>query len=99
MVLGGAYTAHSSVLKSSLAKSNLQHERLILLLDPDVVGRQARAVLTASLPEAWHAFVPSHLATASSTVRYVHDCMLCFHLAICMCAYAVTVCLAKEKVV
>lgn len=42
----------------------------MLLLDPDVAGRQARNILNKSIPECWHAFVPSPLAVATQARGY-----------------------------
>lgn len=43
---------------------------VLLLLDPDVAGRQARNILTAALPEVWHAFVPAPVALAAEAVGF-----------------------------
>ncbi len=43
---------------------------MLLLLDPDVAGRQARNILTAALPEVWHAFVPAPVAVAAEAVGF-----------------------------
>ena len=69
LVLGGAYAAHSKALLEKLAQPGVRGLRPVLLLDPDVAGRQARSLLAAQLPQAWHAFVPSHLATAPAATR------------------------------
>ena len=70
MILNGAYTARSSQLHAVLSRPPVRSLRPVLLLDPDVAGRQARTLLAAQLPDAWHAFVPAHLATAATANRY-----------------------------
>jgi ribonuclease M5 len=42
---------------------------LILLMDPDVAGRQARRALDDHLPGCLHAFLPSPLATAAAATK------------------------------
>lgn len=42
---------------------------LLLLLDPDVAGRQARRTLDDRLPGCLHAFLPSPLATAAAATK------------------------------
>jgi 5S rRNA maturation endonuclease (ribonuclease M5) len=42
---------------------------LLLLLDPDVAGRQARRLLDERLPGCLHAFVPSTAAVSKTATR------------------------------
>jgi hypothetical protein len=62
-VLGGATHAANRVVEE-LRHLREHHGGLVLMLDSDVAGRQARNQLEAALPGCLHAFVPAPLATA-----------------------------------
>jgi len=47
-----------------------KYRGIVLLLDPDVAGRQARNILNKVIPDCWHAFVPSPLAVAAQARGY-----------------------------
>lgn len=42
---------------------------VVVLLDPDVAGRQGRQAMDAALPGCRHAFVPAHCATTAVATR------------------------------
>jgi len=71
-VLGSASTAGSAVTLARLRElSAAQHHAagVVVLLDPDVAGRQARLALDMALPGCRHAFVPAAMATAARATR------------------------------
>ena len=73
LVLGSSTSTagaqHSSVY-ALLEKGLRVLERVYVLLDPDVAGRQARGQLETMFPsQFWHAFVPAHLATSAQASR------------------------------
>ena len=69
-VLGTSTAADSpTVLKQLATAAPRYRSGLLLLLDPDVAGRQARLMLDERLPGCLHAFLPSPLATARMATR------------------------------
>jgi 5S rRNA maturation endonuclease (ribonuclease M5) len=52
-------------------REGLPHFRkVVVLMDPDVAGRQGRNILEAAFPgQFWHAFLPAHLATSVAPTR------------------------------
>ena len=73
LVLGSSTstTGVNSALTKKLLGDGLQVlERIYVLLDPDVAGRQARQQLELMFPKSlWHAFIPAPLAMSSSPSR------------------------------
>lgn len=54
----------------NLAQGLPRFSRAVVLLDPDVAGRQGRDKLEARFPgRLWHAFMPVPLATAVKSTK------------------------------
>ncbi len=71
-VLSSASTAGSAATLARLRElSAARHHAagVVVLLDPDVAGRQARLALDMALPGCRHAFVPAALATSVRATR------------------------------
>lgn len=66
-VLGSATRAGDSDLIGELQHLGTVYKRIILLLDPDVAGRQARNEIDRRVDGCWHAFIP--VASAQSRVN------------------------------
>lgn len=71
-VLGSATKTSTSETQSELLSLKRKYKRIVLLLDPDVAGRQARNEIDVLLQgeNCWHAFVPSILATLGKKTKY-----------------------------
>jgi len=62
---------NSARILESLRHGLPQFERIVVLMDPDVAGRQGRNALEAEFPgQFWHAFLPVQLATSVKASRY-----------------------------
>ncbi len=71
-VLGSASTAGSAATLARLRELSAARRHaagVVVLLDPDVAGRQARLALDMALPGCRHAFVPAALATSVHATR------------------------------
>ncbi len=66
-VLGSATRASDDDLIEELQHLGTVYKRIILLLDPDVAGRQARNEIDRRVDGCWHAFIP--VASAQSRVN------------------------------
>lgn len=69
-VLGTATRAGDPHVHKELLSFLNKYKGIVLLLDPDVAGRQARNILNKVIPDCWHAFVPSPLAVATQARGY-----------------------------
>ena len=69
-VLGTATRAGDPEVHNELLSLLKQYKGIVLLLDPDVAGRQARNMLNKAIIDCWHAFVPSPLAQATQARGY-----------------------------
>ncbi len=69
-VLGTATRAGDPKVHEELRSLAPRYRGVLLLFDPDVAGRQGRNILTAALPEVWHAFVPTPVAVAAEAVGF-----------------------------
>jgi 5S rRNA maturation endonuclease (ribonuclease M5) len=60
-------------------RDGLPHfERVVVLMDPDVSGRQGRNILEAAFPgRFWHAFLPAQLATSVTATRQNYNSSYC----------------------
>jgi len=62
---------NSARILESLRHGLPQFERIVVLMDPDVAGRQGRNALEAEFPgQFWHAFLPVQLATSVKASRW-----------------------------
>jgi ribonuclease M5 len=68
-VLGTATRAGDPILQAEIHDFGQRYRGILLLLDPDVAGRQARNILSSALHNCYHAFVPTLAASASTAVR------------------------------
>ena len=68
-VLGTATRSGDDAVISKLNALATRYRGIVLLLDPDVAGRQARNQLNVSISECWHAFIPVPSARAAVAVR------------------------------
>lgn len=68
-VLRTATRAEDPAVISELRSIMTRYAGVLLLLDPDVAGRQARNQLNAALGGCWHAFIPTTVAIAEQAVR------------------------------
>ncbi len=72
-VLHGASKSSAAATAQVLKQTASQGVRVVVLLDPDVAGRQSRTVVDACLSgQCLHAFIPVHQATAASDIRYTY---------------------------
>lgn len=69
-VLGSATKSSSTQVIDTLKKMQSKYDRIVLLLDPDVAGRQARNDIHREIKDCWHAFVPCLQATAKAATKY-----------------------------
>lgn len=68
-VLGTATRAGDKEVHEQLRHLSDRYKGILLLLDPDVAGRQARNTLNVALGGCFHAFIPCMAATASADIR------------------------------
>lgn len=68
-VLGTATRAGDHQVQSQIRELSSRYSGVVLLLDPDVAGRQARNVLNRAFGGCFHAFVPCMAATARTNIR------------------------------
>jgi ribonuclease M5 len=71
-VLGSATKTSTASTQEALRALQQTYARVVLLLDPDVAGRQARNDIDRVLGgnKCWHAFIPTALATLAQDTRY-----------------------------
>ncbi|KAL0019080.1 hypothetical protein WJX79_004610 [Trebouxia sp. C0005] len=70
-VLHGASKSSVAATAQLLKERASKGARVVVLLDPDVAGRQSRTVVDACLSgQCLHAFIPVHQATAASDIRH-----------------------------
>lgn len=69
-MLGTATKANNADVLDALNSLGGQYKGIVLLLDPDVAGRQARNMLNTSLPGCWHAFIPVPVAQATKAAGW-----------------------------
>lgn len=69
-VLGSATKAFTAATIDDLCNLSQKYPGIVLLLDPDVAGRQARNAINEALSGCWHAFIPTLAATSEIAVRY-----------------------------
>ena len=69
-VLGTATRADAAEVHQDLKSLSGRYNGIVLLLDPDFAGRQARNLLNAALPGCWHAFIPAPAAVALEAVGF-----------------------------
>ena len=69
-ILGSATRADNKDVQNELLSIGKQYNGIVLLLDPDVAGRQARNIINAALSDCWHAFIPTPIAQARAAVGY-----------------------------
>lgn len=72
-VLGSATKAADSEALDTLRAMKKKYLRIVLLLDPDVAGRQARNEIESKISGCWHAFVPTMNATAKEDKKYKEE--------------------------
>lgn len=69
-VLGSATKASALETIENLKELSAKYKRLVLLLDPDVAGRQARNEIDRRIEGCWHAFISTGSATADVKKKY-----------------------------
>lgn len=69
-VLGSATKSSGSDTIETLKGLSKKYARLVILLDPDVAGRQARNEIDRNVDGCWHAFIPTILARLSVKKKY-----------------------------
>lgn len=72
-MLGSATKAADSEVLDTLRAMKKKYRRIVLLLDPDVAGRQARNEIESKISGCWHAFVPTLDATAKEDKKYKEE--------------------------
>ena len=69
-VLGSATKSSGLDTIETLKEMSKKYARLVLLLDPDVAGRQARNEIDRNIEGCWHAFIPTALARSNVKKKY-----------------------------
>ena len=69
-MLGSATQAMNPSSMRKLEASCEKYSRIVLLLDPDFAGRQARNEISRNVDNCWHAFVARPRATAREATKY-----------------------------
>lgn len=69
-VLGSATRSFGLDTINDLKQITANYKRIVLFLDPDVAGRQARNEIDRQIQGCWHAFLPTRLATATVRKKY-----------------------------
>lgn len=69
-VLGSATRASDETVLKELERLGRRYRKIVLLLDADVAGRQARNVLDRVLQGCWHAFIPNEESTLMEQKDY-----------------------------
>lgn len=69
-VLGSATRSFGSDTINDLKQAAANYKRIVLFLDPDVAGRQARNEIDRQIRGCWHAFLPTRVATAAVKKKY-----------------------------
>jgi ribonuclease M5 len=69
-VLGSATKSSGYDTIETLKVLSKKYARVVILLDPDVAGRQARNEIDRNIDGCWHAFIPTILARLSFKKKY-----------------------------
>lgn len=72
-MLGSATKATDREVLDRLRAMKETYLKIVLLLDPDVAGRQARNEIEGKISGCWHAFVPTIDATAKADTKYKEE--------------------------
>lgn len=69
-VMGSATKSFTPETIDNLKRLSEKYTRVVLLLDPDVAGRQARNEIDRNVEGCWHAFIPTVQATSNVKKKY-----------------------------